>query len=286
MRYYLLFTFTAFLFLFNASTSHAQKIKYEDDTIKIDAKPYAVLQKKNVAMLRNDYILKSMTGIELIYFKSVLRTWTGRGFRYSDYDELYYEANFMQSGGRADIKHYNANGFAKMIVENNFIKDNQIDPESEKRFIRLNNGYLPSTEPTTQEAAAPAPAVVVNINNNAGTPSDVVSSNEPEQKANAVKSKSKSPVIISGNKILRDDNVIGKFRQDTTSSNYTQKSIILTIYNDGGEKIAEASAPLAKPEEWSIKILAENKTYNILYDSPTKRESLFKWLADKNYLTY
>ncbi len=264
------------LFLYS-HYSYAQKVEYDDDTVKVDGRPFAIMKKKSAGPMRSDFIVSGLSGTELLYFKSMLRTWMGSGFRFGQGEELYFEAYFIATGNRAELKHYTGKGFSKLLVDNNLIKGNAIDPESEKRFVQLHNGTLASTTPVT--TSDKAPAVIVNINNNS------VNSGENHSTGTTIAApKSKSPVILDGNKIMRDDNVIGKFRQDTTSSTYSQKSIIILVYIESGEKVAEASAPITNPQEWSIKILSENKSYNIIYDSPNERENLFKWLADKNYL--
>ncbi len=119
--------------------------------------------------------------------------------------------------------------------------------------------------------------VNVNINN-------APANSEPAEPAPAPLPKSKSPVTTNGNEIIRDNGVIGKFRQDSTISSYSVKQILITIYSEAGDKVAEASAPVASPKEWSIKTFSDGKTFNILYDSPGEREKLFRYLADKNYL--
>lgn len=235
--------------------------------------------------MRNDFTVSSLSGIELIYFRSALYPWYGSGFKMGE-KQLVYDINFMASGSKADVSQAIGTGFAigknfaKLIVENNLVKGNSIDPESEKRFIQLNNGTMPH-KPAAETAGKATPAVVVNINNNNGTSGD----NAAAPAAPATVTRSKSPVTITGNQIIRDSLVIGKFRQDTTSSSYSQKTVRIIIYSEGGEKVAEASAPVADPQEWNILILGEDKTFNILYDSPNERENLFKWLADKKYLT-
>lgn len=267
---------TLMMCVFAANTLLAQKVEYEDNTILVDGKPYAMMKKKNVGPLRNDFIVSSLSGTELIYFKSLIRDWTGSGFKYGAYQELYYEANFTASGSQATLKHYGAKGFANLVVENNLVNGDVIDFEAERRFIQLNNGWMPSMAPAPTEKT---PAVVVNINNNTGGSGD----NTAPAAAPAAP-KSKSPVTIDGNQIIRDGAVIGKFKQDATSSTYSQKMIIVVVYSEGGEKVAEAFAPATNPQEWNIKTMNDNKTFNILYDAPNEKEKLFKWLADKNYL--
>ncbi|MGV3612449.1 MAG: hypothetical protein ACO1N0_15935 [Fluviicola sp.] len=268
--------FAIITLLLYTNYSSAQKVVYDEDTIKIDGKPHAIMKKKNAGPMRSDFAVSSLSGTELIYFKSTLRTWTGSGFKFGANEEIYYQVNFIATGSKADLKYYNGNGFAKLVVENNLIKGNATDPESEKRFIQLNNGWFPRTPKSEPDKS---PAVVVNINNNNGGSGD----NTPTPTVTAPKSK--SPVILTGNQIIRDEVVIGKFKQETTSSAYSQKTTVVTIYSEGGEKVAEASVPVENPQEWNVKTFSDNKTFNILYDSPNEKEKLFKWLADKNYLT-
>ena len=277
-----IYNFFAALFLLLAVNSHAQKVKYDDDTVKVDGKPYAIMKKKSAGPMRNDFTVINLAGTELLFFKSGLRQWTGTGFMFGN-EELYYEVYFTATGSQAQLKHYNGKGFAKLIVENNLVSGDEVDQEAEKRFIMLYHGYTPpKRSENTQTKQTPTPAVVVNINNNTGNaPQQNQSQNTPPPEP----VKAKSPVTINGKQIIRDEKVIGKFRQDTTSSTYSQKTILITIYTEGGEKAAEASAVLANPQEWKIKVLADNKTYNILYDAPGERENLFKWLADKNFLS-
>lgn len=264
--------------------SYAQKneVLWDKDTVKADGKPYFIMKKKKSGPMRYDFIVTALTGTELLYFKSMLRPWVGNGFRFGQNDELIYELNFMATGSKANVTQYIGNGFnignnfAKLVAENNLIKEYSIDSESESRFIQLHDGSSPSS--SNSETTNTTPAVIVNINNNNGA------SGENNSAATTTIPKSSSPIIITGKQIIRDSVVIGKFRQDTTSSSYSQRAIKIIIYTEAGEKVAEASTDVTNPQEWSIKILNENKTYNILYESPNERENLFKWLADKKYI--
>ena len=275
------------LFVFISLPAIAQKVSYDDDTIKVDGKVYAVMKKISAGPMRSDYSVRGSEGTELIYFKSELRTWYGSGFKFGN-DEMYYEMTFGGTGSKVEItpKMKVGSGLAKLIVENTLVSGNMIDPVAEKRFVEINHGYTPSNSKPqpAPPPPAPTPPVVVNINNNNGTNGNGnVSTSPPTPPTAPVKSK--SPVTINGKQIVRDGEVIGKFKQDTSASNYSQKMVIIMIYSEGGEKVAEATVPVKNPQEWSIFTLSDSKTSNILYDSPGERENLFRWLADKNYLT-
>lgn len=263
---------TAFSACLHGAYAQQNKITYDDDTIKVDGKPYAIMKKKNVAPLRNDFAVSSLSNVELLYFKTELNKYSPyRGwmfgsnpYKYGN-DELYYKAVFIASGSEANLRHQNAKGFARMLVESNLIKENAIDPVAEKRFILLNNGHTPKQE--TAPVAEPG-------QNTASTGTIAVKDVT-----------SLSPVSIVGNQILRDGRLIGKFRQDTTASAYTQKMMVVTVYSAAGEKVAEATVPTEKPQEWSVKLLSTGKSIFVMYDAPEEREKLFRWLADKKYLT-
>jgi hypothetical protein len=179
------------------------------------------------------------------------------------------DVNFIGSGGKATLRSKMSEGVAKMIVENKLIAGNAIDPEAERRFIQLYNGHWP--EPAVGDQPA-APTVIVNVAAPAANPTETAAP------------KSKAPVILDGNAIMREGATIGKFRDEVTNSTYSQKTRILTVYNAGGEKVAEAFVPAENPQEWTVRTLADGKEMPLLYDAPGEREKVFKWLADKGYL--
>ena len=270
--------FLSLIFAATAYSAIAQKMKvtYDDDTIKVNGAPHALMYKKSAGALIYDFSIRTMSGTELIFIKALLRDTYGRApsFAYGKNQEVYHEINFIGSGGKAELQHQSAKGFAKLVVENNLIKDNAVDAEAEKRFMQVYHGNYPETNSAPQNYS---PVVNVNINNNSTPP-------PPAEAAPPPLPKSKSPVTLNGNEIIRDNGIIGKFRQDTTSSTYSMKQIFITIYSESGDKAAEATAPLASPKEWSIKTFSDGKSFNILYDAPGEREKLFRYLADKNYL--
>jgi hypothetical protein len=271
----LFFIVTAML-ISQCGFSQKMKVTYDDDTIKVDGVPYAIMTKKSAGVLIYDYSVRNMSGTELIFFKVLLRdTYGTRTYTaYGQGQEIYYEINFIASGGKAEMDHKSGKGLAKMVVENNLIKNNAIDYEAERRFMQVYHGHYPSSEAPVSNNSAP---VVVNINNAPPQASTEQIAPPPAPP------KSKSPVTINGNEIIRDNNVIGKFREETTSSTYSEKQLLITVYSEAGDKIAEASAPVASPKEWYIKTFSDGKNFSILYDSPGEREKLFRYLADKNY---
>jgi len=266
---------SSIILMLSSSTSisaQKQKITWKDDTVKVDGTPYALMFRKGNQLLCYDFSLRGLSsGTELMFFKAVVLS-PAYG---STPAKIGYEANVISTGSRTSITQIAGIGMAKLTVENNLIKDDLIDAEAEKRFVQLYHGYYPKTSNNNNSSD-----VIVNNNININTGSEGSTNNG----TTTTTQKSKSPVTITGNQIIRDSVSIGKFRQDTTTSTYSQKLYLLTIYSVDGEKVAEASVPVLKPEEWKITILADKKEYNIMYDAPGEKEKLFKWLADKGYL--
>lgn len=253
------------------------KIDWKDDLITVNGAPYAKMVRKSTGLLTYDYAVSGFKGPELIYVKAVPGEWYYPTNSRQAVQQWYHEFNFIASGAKASIK-YRPNGdfVAKLVAENKLIAGDALNADAERRFIQLFNGYMPGPAPSAQPAS---PAVVVNVNNaapaseagqgQAGTPAPI---------------KSKSPVSLEGNNILREGVVIGKFRDEVNTSAYSQKMRQVAVYNDSGEKVAIATVPADQPQEWTIRIQSDGKEVNLLYDSPTELQALFKWLADKGYL--
>ena len=255
--------------LINDAAAQKQKVTYENETISVDGTPYAKMTKKSAGVFVNDFSIKNLNGIELIYLRYKSRPkWDYLNNRNSS--EVYYEINFIASGAKANIfKQFTAKSAATLPVENDLIKDNAIDMDAERRFIQVYNGYYPKVE------QAPQPTVLV-INNS--------SDNSNKSSAPNTPAKSKSPVVISDNQFTQDGIDMGKFSTKTGTGTNEEKSTIITIYAANGDKVAEATAPIDNPSEWSVKTFSDNKSSGVLYDSPKEKEVLFKWLIDKGYL--
>lgn len=245
------------------------KIDWKDDVITVNGAPYAKMVRKTVFLDVHDYSVSGFTGPELFYIKSEQKgDWYYNATLRRNVQHWVYEFNFIGSGSKAIVDCYSVDKLAKIIVENKLILNNAMDPEAERRFIQLYNGYTPMpVQPAT-------PAVVVHVNGGTGT--------APAKPA--APAKSKSPVVLEGNNILQDGTTIGKYRDGVTAATYSQKSRVVSIYNASGEKVAEAAAPTENPQEWTLTTMSDGKAINLLYDAPGELENLFKWLADKGYL--
>lgn len=132
------FLLLLFLSISVITTAQKQKISLEEDTIMVDSKPYAILEKKRGMTL--SYTLKSLTGTELGYFnlqefndpKQVSNA-------NSNGRVTYFEVTFFNDGRQCEINAITTKkAVAKEIVENNLVKENAIDVEAESKFILIN----------------------------------------------------------------------------------------------------------------------------------------------------
>jgi hypothetical protein len=145
------------LFLLAGFTAQAQKQKVtiDDDTIKVDGHPYGIIERKGIVF---DFTIKSLDGKEQIYLKYM---------EFYDPHEVssanpkgtvnYFEVTFLNSGGKCEVMTAaNKKGVAKIIVENNLLKDNAVDPDAEKKFIMING-----TKYTEQKKSLEGPKVII-----------------------------------------------------------------------------------------------------------------------------
>ncbi|MEY3444243.1 MAG: hypothetical protein RLZZ519_2524 [Bacteroidota bacterium] len=265
-----LFT-TSFVLAFTTTLSaQKDKIDWKDDIVTVNGTPVAKIIRK-LKTHGYEFSVSGLSGPELIYIKAFENGTYYNNAAHKYQTRISHEVNFIESGSKATLDYRGVDYWSRVIVENRLIQGNSLDPDAERRFIQLNNGYTPSNEVPVQSTV---PTVVVNVNNGAATTNE----------ASKSPAKSNSPIVLEGKNILRDGNVIGKFRDEIPTSSYSVKTRVVTVYNDVGEKIAEATAPAEQAEEWKIKILADGKEMGLLYDAPSELENLFKWMASKGYL--
>jgi len=228
----------------NFAFAQKKKIEEINGNVMVDGQPYAKLVKTKVGggdLFSNNFSFQSLSGTELIYMKYHTRERQVRNEKtgkWETHSYPYYVVNFINSGASVTLPENSLGekGAMKIVVENNLIKDDAIDPVAEERYVKVNNGR-------------------------AGAP--------------------KNEVAINGEQITLDGKVIGKLLPKSTQGSDT---MIFSIYNISGEKVAEAEAPVVNPSEWTVKTLSDSKTTSILYESTGAYEKLCKWCIDKQYL--
>lgn len=125
------------LLLTGVSYSQKQKVTLEDDTIQVDGKNYAIIEKKSGMSF--DFTIKTLDGKEQIYFQFL---------EYNNPNKInsgnpkgritYYEVTFFGTGQKCEVQSPGTKkGVAKLVVENNLITANEVNAESEKKLILI-----------------------------------------------------------------------------------------------------------------------------------------------------
>ena len=96
--------------------------------------------------------------------------------------------------------------------------------------------------------------------------------------------KSTALVVIKEDQIFHYDKLLGTFITQSSTSEKGLPETIIYVYNNDGEKVAEAIAPLENAIEWSVYTYRDEKTSFIKYETQDDKEKLFKWISDKKYL--
>lgn len=271
-----LLAFLAFFLAHSTILAQKEKVNWKDDAVLVNGEVYAKMKKIQHGLMPSEFSVGGISGPELLYVKSIPVGWKYDANLRREVQVWDLEFNFIESGNKVVMTPRGANAIARIIYDNKLISGNAIDADAERRFIQVFNGFF-AVQPEENQSAA-GQTIIVNVN---------TANNEADQPA-AGKSNAKAnngPVTLDGNSILSNSETIGKFREEFTSSNYSQEMRILHIYNASGEKVAEAVVSKANPQEWSIKILSNDGEVPLLYDAPGEKEKLFKWMADKGYLT-
>jgi len=227
----------------NLAFAQKKKIEEVNGNVMVDGNPYAKLVKTNAELFSNNFSFQNLSGVELIYLQYHTRerqTRNEKTGKWETHSYPYYVVNFIKSGASVMLSEgtLGEKGAMKIVVENNLIKDEAIDPVAEERYVRVNNG----------KGAAP-----------------------------------KNEVAINGEQISLDGKVIGKILPKSGQSE-SEGTMSFSIYNNSGEKVAEAEAPVVNPSEWNVKTMSDGKTTSILYESTGAYEKLCKWCVDKQYL--
>lgn len=117
--------------------SQKKKVIYDKETgsIEVNGEPYAQLEKENAPGqlgINKNFTVLNLEGKELIYMAFKQRVVIINGKKET---RSYYLITFLGSN-RSSIKKgtMTANGTAKLIVKNNLIVENEIDPTAEKKF--------------------------------------------------------------------------------------------------------------------------------------------------------
>jgi hypothetical protein len=250
--------FVVMAFILNVNLM-AQTVEVDKSTglVKVDGTESFYLIKKNKILMSYDLSLQNLQNVELAYFL------------YKNPEELTYEERvrnpgaafkitFIETGNTAIVfpdAFAGVKAIAKMIVNGNWIKEGKIEPKAERTFVVSHNGKL-YKDPNV----APINVVV----NNAATGNKV-----------------SADIEIKGNNIYNSGELVGTFKKNTDENSLTTVS----IYNKDETKIATAThKDNDAATDWNVTLLADNKSTQILYNSATPLEKLFKYFVEKAHL--
>lgn len=130
--------FTLLLFILVSSVTFSQKVTVDEDTIKVDGKPYAIFEKSKG--LGFDFTIKSMAGTELFFMQfldfynpSKVTTGNPKG------RVTYFEVTFFNDKQKCEIDgSFTKKSLAKFIVEKNLVVDGAVNQEAENKLILIN----------------------------------------------------------------------------------------------------------------------------------------------------
>lgn len=130
--------FTLLLFILTSFMAFSQKVTIDEDTIKVDGKPYAILEKSSG--LGFDFTVKSMAGTELFFMQFLdfnnpskvnSSNKTGR--------VTYFEITFFNDKQKCEVDNTGGKkSVAKFIVEKNLVVDGAVNQEAENKLVLIN----------------------------------------------------------------------------------------------------------------------------------------------------
>jgi hypothetical protein len=129
----------SFLFLGAFTAANSQKVNYKDDTVYVDKKPYCVLKNKG-SFLEPQYSVSTLGGKEILVAKYPQNV--------SAQKNVTFDIVFLETGSRAQMPQTLsfANKLAKEVVGSELIKNGELNPEGEKRFVLLHKPMAQALE--------------------------------------------------------------------------------------------------------------------------------------------
>lgn len=235
----------------------AQTVKFENDTIYKDGKAYGLIIKTG-KMANVTFSVKTLTNVEIAVVKFDEATSST-----PNATDGYYRFTFMGSGAFGHFHPASMNvgkGIAQVVVENDLIKDNAVNPEGEKRFLVLYPSQLKNQ-----------PTVIVNVNTNSPDYTPVQ------------RNKSGSVSAING-QLSQGGVNIGTY---STSDNFSGgKSVSTTTYSlPNGVQCAVATYDNIGAKSATVRTMRDNATHTVtIKNSAMSEDEIANWLSVNGYL--
>ncbi|CAN5328531.1 hypothetical protein BH09BAC5_BH09BAC5_17340 [soil metagenome] len=233
------------------------------DTIYNAGIPYAVLKSKK-KMMATDFTLFSLNGKELvdIPYECVNNAASSSG------SDCYNAFLFLQSGKRGEVQLEMWVKIEELIVENDLVKDNDVNPAGENKFLMK---YPPKFSNKAQNTT-------VVIVNNGGTGSTTQSTSYATVDRNR-----SAAISLYGEELKQDFKTIGTAKKVSSPEN-GKLFYIISFYLPDGTKIAEAKGEGFNATEWRVVTMKDNQSRSVTTTSNQQEKQIAKYLSDLFYL--
>ena len=252
---------TAFVFLFSAGRSFAQKVEVDKQSglVTVNGTEAFYLEPKSINFMNNDYSLQNLEHKELAYLKyTPVERYRSNGTTSND-DE--YLMVFTQTGNQCTLTGFGMimgtiKPMAKKIAAANLVQNGEVSSIEERKFITLHKGSFVNTPVPAQTAKLPT----------------VISNNE------GPKNIAPADISLKNSSIYNHSELVGVFKRVEEEGN-----TVITIYNPTDALIARATHPTANENaDWSVSW--DGHTSTILFNPDAPLEKLFKYLVEKGIL--
>ena len=130
--------FTLLLFILTSFMAFSQKVTIDEDTIKVDGKPYAIFEKSKG--LGFDFTIKSMAGTELFFMQFLEFNNPSKVTSSNPKGRVaYFEITFFNDKQKCEMDgSLTKKAIAKFIVEKNLVVDGAVNQEAENKLVLIN----------------------------------------------------------------------------------------------------------------------------------------------------
>jgi hypothetical protein len=239
-----------------AKSREEKTVVYSLDTIFNCGTPYAILKGKK-RVLSTDYTLFSLDGKELVDMPYECIDDPNSASK----ETCYTAFLFLQSGKRGEIILGIGTKVEKVIVENDLVKNNDINPAGENKFLMHYPPKYSNKQNTT----------VVVVNNGTAETYKTVDRNR------------NASIELYGTELKQDFKTIGTISKSNSSAN-GKMIYAVSYFLPDGTKIAEATSEGINAKEWHVVTMKDNKEHSVAVTFGGEEKQVAKYLSDLYYL--
>lgn len=259
----------------------------------VDGAPSFYLRGTRRVVFQSDFALENLKHQELAYLKVMQQRIFSPLYGYTT--EMFYIMTFAGSGNYCEI--HGLPGFSmfkalgKYIAASRLIRNDEIDPIAERRFVRMNYGFFRKDGSRDRYEAEQDQETTTqggwrdnsrrnrrDDQQNTSVDQEPRSNNSNAQGADNASS-SPAKVSIENNSIYDKDVFIGSYTQENGRE---KGEIMITISNTKNRKIATAKRSNTTAD-WVIKT-TDGSTFTLKFNRESPLVSLFTSLVERQYL--